>query len=392
MKQGIAALVVGYVLSQFYRAFLAVLAPVLQSDLGASPAQLADASGLWFLVFAAMQIPVGIALDRIGPRRTVASILGLAGAGGTALFAMAQGPGAIVAAMALIGVGCSPVLMSSFYIFARTYSPAVFGTLAGLLIGVGNLGNLGAALPLSLAVEAFGWRQTVAALAVVTLVVALAMWRFIQDPPMVAAAEGQGGMGQVLRNPSIWAIFILMAAGYAPSAAIRGLWVGPYFSDAMAASAAQIGTVTLIMGFAMVAGNFAYGPMDRLFGSRKWPNLIGNLCGAAALALLWLAPAPGWWAAVALIAAVGFFGMSFPLMMAHGRAFFPPHLVGRGVTILNLFGIGGVGLMQVASGRVFTAASVGAEPVVAYGALFGFFAVVIAIGCAAYAFSRDRTD
>ncbi|MDX5357244.1 MAG: MFS transporter, partial [Rhodobacterales bacterium] len=103
-------------------------------------------------------------------------------------------------------------------------------------------------------------------------------------------------------------------------------------------------------------------------------------------------PAPGWWAAVALIAAVGFFGMSFPLMMAHGRAFFPPHLVGRGVTILNLFGIGGVGLMQVVSGRVFTAASGGAEPVAAYGALFGFFAVVIAIGCAAYAFSRDRTD
>ena len=88
-----------YVLSQFYRAFLAVLSPNLQADLGATPAQLADASGLWFLVFAAMQIPVGIALDRIGPRRTVASILGLAGAGGTALFAMAQGPGAIVAAI-----------------------------------------------------------------------------------------------------------------------------------------------------------------------------------------------------------------------------------------------------------------------------------------------------
>lgn len=392
MKFGIAALVLGYVLSQFYRAFLAVLAPVLQADLGATPAQLADASGLWFLVFAAMQIPVGIALDRIGPRRTVASILGLAGAGGVALFAAAQGPGAVILAMALIGVGFSPVLMSSFYIFARTYSPAVFGTLAGLLIGVGNLGNLGAALPLSLAVEAFGWRPTLWVLAGVTLLVALAMWRFVQDPPPAPAVAGQGGLGQVLRNPSLWAIFLLLAVGYAPSAAIRGLWVGPYFSDVMGATAAQIGTVTLIMGFAMVAGNFAYGPMDRLFGSRKWPNLIGNLCGAAVLVLLWWMPAPGWWNAVALIAAVGFFGMAFPLLMAHGRAFFPPHLVGRGVTILNLFGIGGVGLMQVISGRVFTQASATAEPAAAYGALFGFFALIMAAGCAAYAFSRDRTD
>ena len=392
MRFGIAALVLGYVLSQFYRAFLAVLAPVLQADLGATPAQLADASGLWFLVFAAMQIPVGIALDRIGPRRTVASILGLAGAGGVALFAAAQGPGAVILAMALIGVGFSPVLMSSFYIFARTYSPAVFGTLAGLLIGVGNLGNLGAALPLSLAVEAFGWRPTLWVLAGVTLLVALAMWHFVQDPPPAPVVAGQGGLGQVLRNPSLWAIFLLLAVGYAPSAAIRGLWVGPYFSDVMGASAAQIGTVTLIMGFAMVAGNFAYGPMDRIFGSRKWPNLLGNLCGAGVLALLWLMPAPGWWAAVGLIAAVGFFGMAFPLLMAHGRAFFPPHLVGRGVTILNLFGIGGVGLMQVISGRVFTQASATAEPAAAYGALFGFFALIMAAGCAAYAFSRDRTD
>lgn len=392
MKLGIAALVLGYVLSQFYRAFLAVLAPVLQADLGATPAQLADASGLWFLVFAAMQIPVGIALDRIGPRRTVASIMGLAGAGGVALFAAAQGPGAIILAMALIGVGFSPVLMSSFYIFARTYSPAVFGTLAGLLIGVGNLGNLGAALPLSLAVEAFGWRQTLAVLAGVTLLVALAMWRFIQDPPPAPAPVGQGGLGQVLRTPSVWAIFLLLAVGYAPSAAIRGLWVGPYFSDVMGATAAQIGTVTLIMGVAMVAGNFAYGPMDRIFGSRKWPNLVGNLCGAAVLVMLWLMPVPGWWTAVALIAAVGFFGMSFPLLMAHGRAFFPPHLVGRGVTILNLFGIGGVGLMQVISGRVYTQASGSPDPAAAYGALFGFFALIMVAGCAVYAFSRDRTD
>ena len=70
MPIGLIALVLGYVLSQFYRAFLAVLSPVLDAEIGAGPEDLAMASGLWFVTFAAMQIPVGWALDHIGPRRT----------------------------------------------------------------------------------------------------------------------------------------------------------------------------------------------------------------------------------------------------------------------------------------------------------------------------------
>jgi len=151
MRAGIITLMLGYVLSQFYRAFLAVLTPVLETDLGASKADLATASGAWFLAFALMQIPVGEALDRIGPRRTTAAAL-LVGAVGAALFAMAETPAMLSVAMALIGVGCSPVLMASFYIFARTFTPAVFGTLAGVTIGVGSLGNIAASLPLTLAV------------------------------------------------------------------------------------------------------------------------------------------------------------------------------------------------------------------------------------------------
>ena len=82
MRAGIVCLILGYVLSQFYRAFLAVLTPVLTAELGATAEDLAAASGLWFLAFALMQIPVGEALDRIGPRRTTAVLLVIGGAGG----------------------------------------------------------------------------------------------------------------------------------------------------------------------------------------------------------------------------------------------------------------------------------------------------------------------
>ena len=393
MIAGIAALVAAYVLSQFYRAFLAVLAPVLGSEIGASPEDLAAASGVWFLVFAVMQIPVGSALDRVGPRLTAAVLLGLGGAGGAAVFAMAEGPGAVTLAMALIGVGCAPVLMAAYYIFARTYSAAVFGTLAGVVIGVGSMGNIASSLPLAAAVEAFGWRETLWGLAGVTLLVALALGLLVRDPPKVEGA-GRGSLMDLLRMPALWPVLIMMAVCYAPAAGLRGLWVGPYYRDVFGADAAAIGVATLVMGVAMVAGNFAYGPLDRLLGTRKWLIFGGNLGVLVCLIGLWAMPAAGGWWTLGLLAALGFFGASFPMVMAHGRAFVPPHLMGRGVTLLNLFGIGAVGLAQVATGRLHAVLQGGAggAATLPYQGLFAFFALLLAGGMVVYLFSEDRTD
>lgn len=156
MQAGLIVLCLAYVLSQFFRAFLAVLSPVLLRDVGAGPEDLAFASGLWFLSFALMQLPVGAALDRIGPRRTAATLLLVGGAGGAGLFALATSPLHIALAMLLIGIGCSPVLMASYYIFAREFPPARFATLAALMLGIGSTGNLIASYPTALAAEWIG--------------------------------------------------------------------------------------------------------------------------------------------------------------------------------------------------------------------------------------------
>ncbi len=155
MRIGLIVLVLGYVLSQFYRAFLAVLTPALEADLGATAADLSYASGLWFIVFAVMQIPVGEALDRFGPRITAVVLFSLGGAGGALVFAMAQTPAHIAWAMALIGIGCSPVLMAAYYIFAKMYPAVMFSTLAGATIGFGSLGNLASSAPMAWAVDCF---------------------------------------------------------------------------------------------------------------------------------------------------------------------------------------------------------------------------------------------
>ena len=390
MKIGIAALIAAYMLSQFYRAFLAVLTPVLKADLGATAQDLSAASGLWFLTFTLMQIPIGWSLDRVGPRWTASVLLLAGGAGGAMLFATATTPFDLKLAMALIGIGCAPVLMASYFIFARCFSPALFGTLAGALIAVGSLGNIAGSVPLAAAAATFGWRESVTALAVFTALVACAVAGLVRDPPRVAGAI-EGSLLDLLRMPALWLILPMMAANYAPIAALRGLWVGPYYTDVFGADAAGIGRVTLIMGLAMVAGNIGYGVMDRIFGTRKWVVLIGNLCASACLLGLWALPTLGGWQTIALLAGVGLFGASFPMVLAHGRAFVPPHLMGRGVTLLNLFGIGFIGIAQIITGRLH-AGLPKIPPETPYSAIFLFFALMLIAGIAIYAFSTDRTD
>jgi len=390
MQAGLILLCLAYVLSQFFRAFLAVLSTVLQGDIGAAPDDLAFASSLWFLSFAAMQLPVGWALDHIGPRRTASVLLLIGGGGGAALFAVAQSAFQVDLAMLLIGVGCSPVLMASYYIFAREYPPARFATLAALMLGVGSVGNLVASYPMALAADWIGWRASLAGLAAASVLVAVGLFFTVRDP---GPTEGgiKGSVFDLLKLPVMWAILPLMLVSYAPSGALRGLWIGPYLADVFGLNTAQIGQATLVMGVAMIAGTLIYGPLDRILSTRKWVVFAGSLAGALTLFALILLIDHNVYVSIALIAAIGVFGGSFPVIIAHGRSFFPAHLVGRGVTLMNLFGIGGVGVMQFASGRVHQAYSGGAATA-PYVAIFLFIAVALLVGSLIYLFSRDSME
>ncbi len=391
MRIGLTVLCIGYVLSQFFRAFLAVLTGVLERDIGTTPEDLAFASGLWFLTFAVMQIPVGWALDRIGPRQTASVLLFLGGGGGALLFAAATQAWHVNLAMMMIGVGCSPVLMASYFIFARQFPPAQFATLAALMLGIGSVGNLVASYPMALAAETLGWRLSLVGLAGVSIAVAIGILASVRDPERVTDSAG-GSLLDLLKMPVIWTIIPLMIVAYAPAAAIRGLWMGPFLIDIHGLDTGQVGQATLAMGVAMILGTFCYGPLDRILGTRKWVVLGGNLLCAASILFLAVNVQSSVLFTVALCAAIGFFGASFPMIIAHGRAFFPAHLAGRGVTLMNLFGIGGVGLLQFASGPVHQSVLATSGAPMAYAWIFGLFGMSLLVGCVIYLFSRDATS
>ncbi len=389
---GLAALAIAYMLSQFYRAFLAVLTPSLIADLGATTTDLSIASGAWFIAFALSQFAVGVWLDRYGPKRTAAFLLGICGGGGAALFAVASTPSMVTAAMVLIGIGCSPVLMAAMFIFAHTWSPARLAVLISWMMGLGSLGNIIGASPLAAAAEAYGWRPVMMALGVLTVVVAVSILAFVRDPEAQKHAGGSTGFSgyiELMRLRALWPILPLVALNYVPAGGIRGLWAGPYLTDVYGADALVIGQATLFMALAMSAGNFIWGPLDTLFGTRKWVSVTGNSLVLAALLFLAVNPVTSVGTTTAMMVVIGVSGASFGLMMAHGRAFLPPHLTGRGITLLNFFSIGTVGLMQFGSGAVVSSATVPGEPEAAYSALFFFYAAMLGLALLIYLWSRD---
>jgi nitrate/nitrite transporter NarK len=143
------------------------------------------------------------------------------------------------------------------------------------------------------------------------------------------------------------------------------------------------------MGLAMIVGSFAYGPLDRLLGTRKWVVVAGNALALAALIALMLDPAASLVRSTVLLAVLGFGGAAYGMIIAHARAFFPPHLTGRGVTLMNLFGIGGVGVMQYATGPIYRA---GTTPEQSFTLIFAAFAGLLAAGLLIYLSAADRTD
>ncbi|MFO7855503.1 MAG: MFS transporter [Paracoccaceae bacterium] len=386
----IALLFVAYLLSQFYRSFLPVLTPALTADLGVDAADLSRAAGAWFVAFAAMQAPAGLALDLSGPRRLVAAGLVAGCGGGALLFGAAEGAWWLVAGMALIGAGCAPILISGLFLFARRFPPGRFATLAGLMIGFGSLGNVLGAAPLAAAVEAFGWRSVMAGLAAAAGTLGLVALAVMRDPPRLETTGAGGalaGYAELLRIRALWPVIPLALFSYAVPVGLRGLWSGPWLAEVHTLDTLALGQAILWMAIAMTAGNFAFGPLDRLLGTRKWVLVGANAVVAALIWALALGPAAGGPAAAAVIlAAIGFFGGTYAVMSAHFTAFAPARLTGRAVTLLTVFTIGGAGLGQLITGAIHEASGAGPE---AYGPVFLWYAGTLTIALGIYLFSRD---
>ena len=338
---------------------------------------------------------MGVALDRIGPRRTVSGLF-LVAVVGAISFSLATNYLQACLAMALIGIGCSPVLMGSMYYFGRTAPGDRFAILGSTILGLGSLGNLLGAAPLAWSAAVIGWRASVIAIAAVTAVSAVAVFLIIRDPERIASKGDRNdglfaGLRAIfsLRPIQIMMPFILIS--YASVAALRSLWVAPFFGDVHGFDTVARGNAALVMAIAMTLGALAYGPLEKWVGSAKRTALMGSCVAVTSLASVALLGAQSSLAALFLYAIFGFSAMTYAIVLAHARQFFPAHLLGRGVTTLNFMFIGGAGLLQILSGRLVEQTNAaGWSSDATYMALHGTIALTLCVAAAIYALSPER--
>lgn len=388
------ALLPAYILSIFYRSFLSVIANPVMTDLGIGPREFGILGAAWFVTFALAQFPVGWALDRLGPRRTVSALMAL-GSAGAFLFATAGNALTGTLAMALIGLGCAPIFMSSLFLFARNEAPARFGLLTSIFIGLGSLGNLAGAAPLAIAAAQFGWRGAMMVMACCFLLATLLAAALVRDPPRseVPGAKHEGllqGLRSILAIRPLWLLAPITLTGYAIVATVRGLWIAPFMTDVHGFDAITSGHVATVMAVAMVIGAFAYGWLEKAVGRGKPLVLWGTVITGLAFVLLALA---GQQAALAtaLFALIGATGFTYAILMAHARQFFPDHLIGRGMTTVNFLFIAGAAAIQSGSGWFIAAQrQAGLDAASTFANLHWAFAVLLLVPAAIYALTPEK--
>lgn len=385
----VAAFLLAYLLSFFYRSTNAVIADDLARDVGLGAGALGLMTSLFFLTFAAVQLPLGSALDRYGARFVTPSLL-LAAVAGSLVFALAGSFPMLAVGRALIGLGMAGVLMGALKAFASWFPPSAFATVSSLFVGVGSLGALAAATPLAWLAGSVGWRAVFGWGSLLVLLAAAAIATLVREPRSggvrAAPAGSAGGFAAVFRDDAFWRLALLTLAVTGGLFAWQGLWAGPFLTQRLGLDALAAGNVLLALGLGVTAGFLGSGLVATRIGVARTVAL-----GAAlflSTLLVWLLATPAWPVpALQLLAAtMGVTGASNVLSYALAREAFP-HMPGRAVTAVNLFGIGGGALLQWGLGAVVGAfPSVdGVHPPEAFQSALGVTALLVLVALVRYA-------
>ncbi len=376
-----------YLLSYLYRTVNAVISPDLVRDLSLDPSSLGLLTSAYFLGFAAMQIPVGILLDRFGPRRVEPVLLTLA-ACGAFLFAYAESRLGLAVARAIIGAGAAACLMAPLKAIATWYPRDRQASYSGWIMVAGGVGAMAATVPIEFALRISHWRVVFVGLGIATLLAALCIWWRVPDIRPAAASAGWraqfAGVRAVFVHPRFWWIAPLASFGMGSFMAVQGLWAVPWLMEVDAVSRASAANHLLVMNFVIMLGYVALGFAGTGLARRgieaRHIFAAGFALSALALIVIW-SGTPGsylWWSLYGLGAAVNVLAFT-TLNEGFGR-----DLAGRTNTTLNLLMFGGSFITQWGIGVVVDAARAwfGLDQA---GALRAAFAIVMVGNVVTYA-------
>lgn len=335
-----------YFLSALLRAVTATLAPVFSQELGLGAGDLGLLAGAYFVGFATLQLPLGRALDRFGPKRSLLVLLALAVLG-CAAFAMAGSLAGLIAARALIGAGVAACLMAPLTLFRRLFSPAAQLRAHSWLLMTGSLGMLASTLPVQWLLPALGWRGLFWAVAGL-LAVGMAVLALAVPRDVVTHSAGAGTRYAVIvRHPLFVAMAPLAFFLYGGMIAVQALWAGPWLTRVSGQTPGQAAEGLFLINLCMLITFAAWGLLMPRLVRAGWsaPRLMRWGIPPALLLLganVLLGSDAGAWHWAAWCVACTAVSVSQP---AVGAAF-PAQQAGRALSAFNLIIFGGVFTVQ----------------------------------------------
>ena len=345
----------GYYLSYLFRTINALIAGDLTAELNLSAGDLGFLTSVYFLVFAAVQLPLGALLDRYGPR-TIQSALLLLASVGALLFAIADGLFGLVIGRALLGLGVALALMAGFKAIVLWFPPERLALANGWLVMLGALGAVTATAPAEFVVQAIGWRGLFAVLAglsaLAALLVLFAVPELSPGRPAQSAVR-TASLWAIYRDRRFWRMAPLSALGIGTSWSLQGLWAAPWLRDVDGLERAAVVQHLGVMAIAVCASALFLGMVaDRLrrMGVKTEmvlaSMLMVSMAAQAALVLRWPVPSFLVWAVIAAAGAATV--LSFAIL----AQYFPKEMSGRANAALNLLHVGGAFLLQSATGFI----------------------------------------
>ena len=348
-----------YFLAVFHRSSLGVAGVAASERFDISASQLSTFTVLQLLVYAGMQIPVGVLLDRYGPHRllfTGAVLMTIAQLG----FAFTGSFAGALVARVLVGMGDAMVFISVLRIIAAWFPSMRNPVLTQFTALLGQCGALVAAVPLARSLTTYGWTNTFAASAAVGVVLGLLVLLLVRDvppgAPPVRHAKDVRTVGRDLKlawvDPGtrlgLWSHFTAQF-----SANVVGLlWGYPFFLNSEHTGEATAGLLLSLLVLTMMVG----GPFIGGFIARKpWhrSTLVLWIVFATALTwglvLLWPGDAPVWLLAI-MVVATGLGGPGSMIGFDVARTFAPASRLGSATGIVNVGGFFAALLMVLAIG------------------------------------------
>lgn len=300
----------GYYLSYFYRYINAVIAKDLVRDFGLAPADLGLLTGAYFLSFALFQVPLGVLLDRYGPRRCASALMCVAGLGAL-LFGLASDLTMLSIARALIGLGVSAGLMGAIKAFTLWFPRDRQTSLTGWMIGVGSIGTLSATAPVELLLGPLGWRALFFALAALSIAAAALLFLVLPEREIAARRETWGeqfaAVGRIYARIDFWRLALPLVVSQGAFQALQGLWFAPWLADVYGMDRRAAADVLFISALAYLVASMGLGRLADVLGRRGVSQLrlyqVGMVVTTIAFVPLALGLRDGLLVALAIFAA-----------------------------------------------------------------------------------------